>query len=199
VPLALGGALMALMTSWERGRGLMLAQRRQDGALLAPFVARLPRSRIVRVPGTAVFLTGNPDNVPTALLHNLKHNKVLHERVLCVGIGTLDVPEAEPGRRGQVEELAPGFYRAHLDFGFMEEPDVPRALADFASRGMLPFEPMQASYFLNRPTVVPSEAPQMPAWRRWLFRTMERNAASGAEFLRIPADRVVELGLHVAL
>ncbi len=199
VPLALGGALMALMTSWERGRELMLAQRRQDGVLLAPFVARLPHSRIVRVPGTAVFLTGNPDNVPAALLHNLKHNKVLHERALCVGIGTLDVSEAEPGRRGQVEELAPGFYRVHLDFGFMEEPNVPRALADLAAQGMLPFEPMQVSYFLNRPTVVPSEMPQLPAWRLWLFRIMERNAASGAEFLRIPADRVVELGVRVAL
>ena len=199
VPLVLGIALMALMTSWERGRELMLAQRRQDGALLAPFVARLPRSRIVRVPGTAVFLTGNPDNVPAALLHNLKHNKVLHERALCVGIGTLDVPEAEPGRRGQAEELAPGFYRVHLDFGFMEEPNVPRALADLAAQGVLPFDPMQVSYFLNRPTVVPSQVPQLPAWRRWLFRIMERNAASGAEFLRIPPDRVVELGVRVAI
>ena len=199
VPLALGGALMALMTSWERGRDLMLAQRRQDGAPLAPFVARLPSSRIIRVPGTAVFLTGNPDNVPAALLHNLKHNKVLHERAICVGIGTLDIPEAELVQRGQVEELVPGFYRVHLDFGFMEEPNVPRALTDLASRGMLPFDPMQASYFLNRPTVVPSDVPQLPAWRRWLFSTMERNAASGAEFLSIPADRVVELGLRVAL
>jgi len=95
--------------------------------------------------------------------------------------------------------MAPGFYRVHLDFGFMEEPNVPRALADLAARGVLAFDPMQASYFLNRPTVVPSTMPQLPAWRRWLFRVMERNAASGAEFLRIPADRVVELALRVAI
>ena len=144
----------------------MLAQRRQDGALLAPFVARLPRSRIVRVPGTAVFLTSNPDNVPAALLHNPKHNKVLHERALCVGIGTLDVPEAEPGRRGEAEEMAPGFYRVHLEFGFMEKPNMPRALADLGAQGVPPFDPMQVSYFLNRPTVVRSKVPQLPAWRR---------------------------------
>ena len=200
VPLAFAGALMALMTSWEQGRELILAQRREEGLALASFVARLPQSRILRVPGTAVFLTGDPRNVPAALLHNLKHNQVLHERALCISIGTLDVPEAEPSLRGEVEDLGAGIYRVGLRFGFMEEPNVPRALEALTAQGALaPLEAMRVSYFLNRPTVVSGTAPQLPAWRRLLFRLMERNASSGAEFLRIPADRVVELGVRIAL
>ncbi|MDE2581819.1 MAG: potassium transporter Kup [Rhodospirillales bacterium] len=196
VPLSLGLGLMALMTSWKRGRELLLARWIHDSLPLAPFLARLPQSRTLRVPGTAIFLTGNPDYVPTSLLHNLKHNKVLHEQVIFVTVQNLDVPEART--RMEMAELAPGITRVILRYGFMESPNIPRALEDLPARGV-PFDAMQASYFLGREVMVPSQAPKMPIWRRWLFLTMARNAAPVTEFFRIPSDRVVELGVRIAI
>ena len=175
VPLAIGLALMAMMTTWKQGRDLMLSRWKQDSLPLASFLARLPQSRTVRVPGMAVFLTGNPDYVPAALLHNLKHNKVLHERVLFVTVTTLDEPEAGAERRTEVIELAPGIHRVLLRYGFMESPNVPRALEDLTSRGVL-YDPMQASYFLGREVLVRAMAPKLSLWRLWLFLLMARNA-----------------------
>ena len=198
VPLVLGLALIAVMTSWNRGRTLLLARWRQDSLPLASFLARLPQSRIVRVSGIAVFLTGNPDFVPNALLHNLKHNKVLHERVLFVTVNNLDVPEVPAAERSSVEQMAPGIYRVIIDYGFMESPDIPRDLAGLRSQGV-DFDPMQVSYFLSREVLVPAMVPRMPIWRLWLFLVMARNAVSATEFFHIPSDRVVELGVRVAI
>lgn len=198
VPLILGLALMGLMTSWKRGRDLLFARWRQDSLPLASFLARLPQSRTIRVPGMAVFLTGNPGFVPAALLHNLKHNKVLHEKVLFVTVQNLDEPEVGPERRTEVEELAPGIHRVTLRYGFMESPNIPRALEDLNQRGIA-FDPMQASYFLGREVLVPAMVPKMPLWRLWLFLVLARNAVSATEFFRIPSDRVVELGVRVAI
>ena len=198
VPLALGLGLMAMMTSWKRGRDLLLARWKQDSLPLSSFLARLPQSRTVRVPGMAVFLTGNPDYVPAALLHNLKHNKVLHERVLFVTVQNLDVPEIGPSQRTDVAELSPGIHRVTLRYGFMESPNIPRALEDLTDRGV-PFDPMQASYFLGREVLVPAMVPKMPVWRLWLFLVLARNATPATEFFRIPSDRVVELGVRVAI
>jgi KUP system potassium uptake protein len=198
VPLVLGLALMAMMTTWKQGRNLMLSRWKQDSLPLASFLARLPQSRTVRVPGMAVFLTGNPDYVPAALLHNLKHNKVLHEKVLFVTVSTLDEPEAGPERRTEVIELAPGIHRVLLSYGFMESPNVPRALEDLKSRGV-GYDPMQVSYFLGREVIVRAMAPKLPLWRTWLFLLMARNAVPATEFFRIPSDRVVELGVRVAI
>jgi KUP system potassium uptake protein len=198
VPLVLGLALTALMTSWNRGRDLLLARWRQDSLPLSSFLARLPQSRTVRVPGLAVFLTGNPDYVPAALLHNLKHNKVLHERVLFVTVQNVDEPEVGPERRTEVTQLAPGIHRVVLRYGFMESPNIPRALEDLNTRGV-PFDSMQASYFLGREVLVPAMVPKLPIWRLWLFLVMARNAVPATEFFRIPSDRVVELGVRVAI
>jgi KUP system potassium uptake protein len=198
VPLVLGLALIAVMTSWNRGRTLLLARWRQDSLPLASFLARLPQSRIVRVSGIAVFLTGNPDFVPNALLHNLKHNKVLHERVLFVTVNNLDVPEVPAAERSSVEQMAPGIYRVIIDYGFMESPDIPRDLAGLRAQGV-DFDPMQVSYFLGREVLVPGMVPRMPIWRLWLFLVMARNAVSATEFFHIPSDRVVELGVRVAI
>ena len=198
VPLAIGIALMAMMTTWKQGRDLMLSRWKADSLPLASFLARLPQSRTVRVPGMAVFLTGNPDYVPAALLHNLKHNKVLHDRVLFVTVSTLDEPEAGPTRRTEVFELAPGIHRVLLNYGFMESPNVPRALEDLASRGVA-YDPMQVSYFLGREVLVRAMAPKLSLWRLWLFLLMARNAVPATEFFRIPSDRVVELGVRVAI
>ena len=198
VPLVLGIGLMALMTSWHRGRDLLLSRWKQDSLPLASFLARLPQSRTVRVPGMAIFLTGNPDYVPAALLHNLKHNKVLHENVLFVTVENLDVPEAEPDQRILVEPLAPGIHRVLLRYGFMQSPNIPHALEEIRDSGVA-YDVMQASYFLGREMLVPSMVPRMPLWRLWLFLVMARNAVSATEFFRIPSDRVVELGVRVAI
>ncbi len=196
VPLVLGLGLMALMTSWKRGRDLLLARWRQDSLPIASFLARLPQSRTIRVPGLAIFLTGNPDYVPAALLHNLKHNKVLHERVLFVTVQNLDVPEAR--NRMELAELAPGIHRVVLRYGFMESPNLPRALEGLRERGVA-FDPMQASYFLSREVMVAALVPKLAFWRRWLFLAMARNAVPATEFFRIPSDRVVELGVRIAI
>ena len=198
VPLVLGLSLMAMMTTWNQGRDLMFSRWKQDSLPLASFLARLPQSRTIRVPGMAVFLTGNPDYVPAALLHNLKHNKVLHERVLFVTVTTLDEPEAGAERRTEVIELAPGIHRVLLRYGFMESPNVPRALEDLKSRGVA-YDPMQVSYFLGREVLVRAMAPKLSLWRLWLFLLMARNAVPATEFFRIPSDRVVELGVRVAI
>jgi KUP system potassium uptake protein len=197
VPLVLGVALTGMMTSWKQGRDLMLSRWKQSSMPLAPFLARLPQSRIIRVPGVAVFMTGNPDYVPTSLLHNLKHNKVLHENVLFVTVQTADVPEVSQHRRSEVAELAPGIYRVGLRYGFMESPNIPRALEDLTDQ--VKMRVSQASYFLGREVLVPGMAPKMSWWRRALFLVLARNAVPATEFFRIPSDRVVELGVRITI
>ena len=198
VPLLLGGALVAMMTSWNRGRELMLARWKQDSLPLASFLARLPQSRTVRVPGMAVFLTGNPDYVPAALLHNLKHNKVLHERVLFVTVQNLDKPQASADERFEVSALTAGVLRVMLRYGFMESPNIPRALEDLTAHG-IEYNAMSSSFFLGREVLVRAMVPKLPAWRLFLFLFMARNAVPATEFFRIPSDRVVELGVRVAI
>ena len=197
VPVLLGIAIMGMMTSWHRGRELMLARWKQDSLPLSGFLKRLPQSRTIRVPGIAVFLTGNPDYVPGALLHNLKHNKVLHERVLFVTVESLDVPEAG-GARAEVIELADKVHRIILRYGFMESPNIPRALEEL-NDPRIDYSPMQASFFLGREVLVRAMVPKLPAWRLFLFLLMARNAVPATEFFRIPSDRVVELGVRVAI
>ena len=198
VPLVLGLALMALMTTWYRGRQLLFARFRQDSLPLKSYLARLPQSRTVRVPGIAVFMTSQADYLPGALLHNLKHNKVLHERVMFVTVLNEDIPQMPPERRRTVEELGPGIYRVTLRYGFQESPHIPRELESLGAQGIA-FDPMQASYFLGRETLVQAAVPKMSRWRQWLFTLMSRNAVPATEFFRIPSDRVVELGVRVAI
>ena len=143
-------------------------------------------------------MTGNLDFVPNALLHNLKHNKVLHDQVFFVTVRTVDVPQAAPEQRAKAEQAAPGIYKVTLCYGFMESPNVPRALESLAEQG-IDFKPMQTSYFVGRETVVPASVPKLKFIRRWLFLFMARNAVSGTEFFRIPSDRVVELGVRIAI
>ncbi len=198
VPLVLGFVLFVMMLTWHRGRELLFARIRQDGLPLKSFIARLPQSRTVRVPGTAVFMTSQAEFLPGALLHNLKHNKVLHERVLFVTVANEDVPQVGADRRRAVEELAPNIYRIALRYGFQESPNIPRELEALAELG-IPYEPMQTSYFLGRETVVAAAVPKMSRWRQWLFVVLSRNSLPATEFFRIPSDRVVELGVKVAI
>ena len=198
VPLVLGIALFTLMETWHRGRALLFSRFRQDSLPLKSFLARLPQSRTIRVPGIAVFMTGQADYVPHALLHNLKHNKVLHERVLFVTVINEDIPRVSEERRREVQVLAPDIHRVILRYGFQESPDIPRDLASLREEGIA-FDPMQASYFLGRETLVAAVVPKMSRWRQWLFTLMSRNAVPATEFFRIPSDRVVELGARVAI
>ena len=198
VPLLMGVVLMALMTTWKRGRDLLRERWAQESLPLSSFLARLPQSRTIRVPGFAVFLTGTPQYVPGALLHNLKHNKVLHERVLFATVQNIDRPEAGLGHRAEVEELAPGIHRVVLRYGFMETPNIPRALEELRDRGVT-YDPMQVSYFLGREVLVRAAIPKLPLWRMYLYLLMARNATPTTEFFRIPSDRVVELGVRIAL
>jgi KUP system potassium uptake protein len=197
VPLAMGIGLIAMMTSWKRGRDVLLLRWKQSSMPLAPFLARLPQSRIIRVPGLAVFLTGNKDYVPTSLLHNLKHNKVLHENVLFVTVQNEDEPEVPLQRRAEVAELAPGIHQVILRYGFMESPNIPKALEDLTDQ--LGVRMSQASYFLGREVLVPGMEPKLSWWRRALFLVMARNAVPATEFFRIPSDRVVELGVRITI
>ena len=198
VPLMLGCVLTLMMTTWKRGRSLIVARQGQDSLPMGSFIARLPQSRTTRVPGMAVFMTATPDFVPPCLLHNLKHNKVLHDHVLFVTIQNLDQPEADRGHRVMVEELAHDIYRVVLRYGFMETPNVPRALEDLKANGV-DFDPTQASYFISRELITRSSVPKMSHWRMALFMFMARNATPATEFFRIPMDRVIELGVKVAI
>jgi KUP system potassium uptake protein len=198
VPVIVATVLFILMSTWRQGRELLFARFRQDGLPLKSFIARLPQSRTMRVPGIAVFMTSQADFLPTALLHNLKHNKVLHERVLFVTVINEPVPHIPEERRRTVEQLAPDIHRVTLRYGFQESPNIPKELEALKAEG-IPYEPMQTSYFLGRETVVPAAVPKMSKWRQWLFTLMSRNAVPATEFFRIPSDRVVELGVRVAI
>lgn len=198
VSLAIAAVSMVIMTTWKRGRGLLFAKYQSESMPMASFLARLPQSRITRVPGLAVFLTSNPEIVPNSLLHNLKHNKVLHDHVFFVTVQNLDQPEAERGQRMLLQELAPNIHRVIVRYGFMEMPNLPRALQELKAAGLV-FDAIQASYFTSHDMVVRSRVPKMTLWRMWLFLTLLRNATSSTEFFRIPPDRVVEFGVRVAI
>ena len=197
-PLTFGAGVLLLLTTWKRGRE-SLARRLDDDTLpLAPFVASIEAQPPVTVPLTAVFLTAAPDQVPRALLHNLKHNGVLQATVVICSVKVDPVPRAPPSRQAVVERLSPRFVRIALHFGFMDDPDVPAALAACAGPG-LPLDPLQTSYFLGRETLLPRLDAGMAAWRQRLFAAMFRNAGTAVTHFRLPPNRVVELGAQVAL
>ncbi|WP_426956166.1 potassium transporter Kup [Muricoccus radiodurans] len=196
VPLVIGGWLFASMLTWRKGRDLLFSRFRQDSLPLKSFLARLPQSRTTRVSGMAIFMTSQADYVPNALLHNMKHNKVLHEKVLFVTVTGEDTPRATERRK--VEELAPNIHRVTLCYGFQESPDIPKELEGLRELGV-DYQPMQASYFLGREQLVAATVPKMSRWRQWLFAVMSRNSVPATEFFRIPSDRVVELGVRVAI
>ena len=197
-PLLIGVVLFALMATWKRGR-LLLAERQIDESIeLRSFLASVFVSPPTRVPGTAVFLCAQSGLVPSALMHNLKHNKVFHERNLFVTVQHLEVPWIGFGRRCQVEALGHDSWQVTLNFGFKNEPDVPEALALLQGSGVR-LEAMETSYFLSRDTVTPTYRGGMAPWRQRLFAGMHRNAAAAADFLHLPANRIVELGAKVEL
>ncbi len=198
-PLVLAITIFTLMTTWKRGREILAGKLRAASMDLKDLLESFQGEHgPVRVPGTAVFMTGNPEGSPPALLHNLKHNKVLHEQVVLLTILTEDVPHVSPEERVEVQHLELGFVRLIARYGFMENPSIPDILKRGREQG-LQFQLMSTSFFLGRETLIPSKKPGMAMWREALFAWMSRNARSATAFFRIPPNRVVELGTQVEL
>ena len=199
-PIALGLLVFTVLRTWRRGRELLTAEVRKEGIQLDTFLPGLMLAPPVRVPGTAVFLTASPDVVPHALLHNLKHNKVLHERNVFLTVETLGVPYAPGEKRMKIAPIAgDDFHRVIIRYGFMETPDVPVALMRSCDQCDLVFNPMDTTYFVSRESIVASRHRGMPIWRDKLFAFMHRNAAPATTFFRIPGNRLVELGAQVEI
>ena len=195
-PLLVGAIAFTLLTTWATGRRLMINRLNEAGLPIQVFIKSAAKSA-TRVPRTAVYMTSARDGVPPALLHNLKHNMVLHDRNIMLTVKIEKRPEVDPAERVTTEILGEGFFRVILHYGFMEEVDVPAALATIDCGGV--FDPMRTSYFLSRQTLLVAARPGMAVWRERLFGWMLRNSESAMEFFKLPANRVVELGSQVEI
>jgi len=199
-PLLIGSAIFTMLMTWKRGRALMFRRLTEQGIPLKPFLEGLNAHPPIKVQGTAIFMTSQADTVPHALLHNLKHNKVLHTETVFLTIISHDVPMVPREDRVQLERLVPGFYKLEAWYGFKEQPDIDEILDACRVRYGLAFDVMDTSFFLSRETVIPtSEVPGMAFWRDHLFAWMTRNATRATDFFNIPANRVVELGTHIEI
>jgi len=198
LPLVCALAVFTLLTTWKRAREVIAAREHRQRIPIEQFTA-LFGPDVPRVPGTAIYLTPDPTAIPVALMHNLKHNKVLHERIVFLHIADADRPRIDDAERVEVEIIDPHkVYVLKLRYGFMEEPDVPRGL-ELAARYALRFEPMDTTFFLGRTTIAAAKRRGLFTWRRELFRLMQRNAPAPAEYYKLPPERVIELGTRVTL
>jgi KUP system potassium uptake protein len=199
-PIVIGFTCFTLLMTWKRGRALMFRRQSEQGIPLKPFIESLTAHPPARVAGTAIFMTSQPESVPHALLHNLKHNKVLHDQTVFLTIITHDVPVVPQEDRVQLERLVEGFYTLEAWYGFKEQPDIDEILNTCRVRYGLAFDVMDTSFFLSRETVIPAaDTPGMMLWRDHLFAWMSRNATRATDFFNIPPNRVVELGTHIEI
>ena len=198
IALLIGAVIFTLMVTWKDGRALLNQRLRENAMPLDLFLQSLTRGSTLRVPGTAVFLTSTSDGVPNALLHNMKHNKVVHERLVLLTVVTEEIPRVEDRDRVTVHCLGSNTYRIIIRYGFTEDPDLPHALALCEPYG-LSFEMMDTTFFLGRATLIPTDRAGMALWRERLFANMFRTATRPMDFFRIPYNRVVELGTQVEL
>lgn len=196
-PLLVAAVAFILLTTWATGRRLVRERLHENAMPIALFI-KSATSSAERVPGTAVFLASRADDIPPSLLHNLKHNRVLHQRVVILTVEIQQVPHVMPDNRYEMANLGSGFYRIILRYGFMDEPDIPQALMGIEPDGV-PFRVMDTSYFLARQTLVASRRPGMALWREKLFAWMVRNAESAMQFFKLPTNRVVELGSQLEI
>ncbi|EMD83848.1 potassium transporter Kup [Pacificimonas flava] len=197
-PLVVGLFAFTLLTTWARGRYLM-RQRMQEAAMPMEIFVKSAANSATRVPGTAIFMSSSAAGVPHALLHNMKHNKVLHERVVILTVLIKEVPWVDTAERCKVIDLSEGFFRIVLKYGFMQETDIPRALGELHHVCGPEFDMMTTSFFLSRQTLIAADRPGMAIWREKLFSWMLRNSATAMEFFRLPTNRVVELGSQVEI
>jgi KUP system potassium uptake protein len=198
VPLIIAGGVGLLMTTWVRGTATVNAKARAASVSIDALLAMLKKSHPARVPGTAVFLTSDADAAPAALIHNLKHNHVLHDRNVVVTVEVATTPRVGDADRVETERIGEHFWRMRLRFGYMETPNVPKALA-LARRDGLSFEMMSTSYFLNRRSFRITEASTMPGWQAALFVSMTKAASDASGFYRLPSNRVLELGQQLVV
>ncbi len=196
VPLALGGIVMLVMYTWRRGSRLLFEKTRRLETPLDDLVNMLERKPPQRVPGTAVFLTSDPKSAPTALLHSLKHYRVLHEKNIILSVETTHTPRVEPSKRVRIEPVGKTFMRVHLRFGYMETPNIPKALG-LARKLGLQFDIMSTSFFLSRRALRRASRSGMPRWQDRMFITLARSANDATDYFQIPTDRVVEVGTQV--
>ncbi|KDD04210.1 putative potassium uptake protein [Bordetella bronchiseptica MBORD681] len=200
LPLLVGVVVFTLMMTWRRGRRLLADMQARDRQPLREFMTQLETFPPARVQGTAIFMTMNAGNVPPALLHNLKHNKVLHDHVLFLSIRVADVPYVSEDERFEMHKISASSWQASINYGFKEDPDVPDALRQVAEAyPEIDLEPMRTSFYLSRQTVVAARRPAMARWRRALFAFMARNSTRSTRFFKIPPNRVVEMGMQVEL
>ncbi len=197
-PLLIAAAIFILLATWKKGRRILIRRLHADAMDIGLFLTSIERHPPIRVPGTAVFLTANSNGVPHALLHNLAHNKVLHERVVLLTVMTADVPYVAENERIEIEPLGGGFYRTLFHFGYKDETDVPATLAQCEPLGP-DFNMLETSFFFSRETLISTRIPGMAPWREKLFITMARNAASAMTLFKIPTNRVIELGAQVEI
>ncbi len=197
-PLVIGGAIFTFMLTWHDGRRLLNESLRSDAIRLSEFLEAVFVAPPARVEGTAVFMTAEPDTVPNALLHNLKHNKILHQQNLFVTVRSHEIPRMEPGKRLEIAPLGHDCWQVTVNYGFKENPDLPSALALLTDQ-TYKLDPMSTSYFLSRDIVIPTMGGGMAPWREKLFAQMHHNASAAAEFLNLPANSVVELGSKIEI
>ncbi|HEX7240497.1 MAG TPA: potassium transporter Kup [Longimicrobiaceae bacterium] len=197
-PLVIAAVVFTLMTTWKKGRQILAARLHSTTLPFEFFKQDVEDNPPTRVPGTAVFMYGRTDGTPPALLHNLIHNKVLHEQVVLLSVETQEIPVVAEADRVSVEPLGAGFYRLLVRYGFTEDPDIPSALAMVTEPG-LNLKPMETTYFLGRETLIPSKKPGMAIWREHLFWVMSRNARPATSFFGLPPNRVVELGAQIEM
>ncbi len=197
-PLVIGAIVYTILSTWKRGRALLAARMRERLYPFDRFLSDIEAYPPQRVSGTAIFMTSNLQGTPPTLLHNLQHNKVLHERVILLTVVTSDIPHVTAKDRSEVEALGHGFYRLTLRYGFMEEPDVPAALSEASRRGFM-IDLNETTFFLGVETLLATRRPGLPLWRERLFVLIARNAVRANAFFKIPPERVVELGMQVEL
>jgi len=198
VPIAIAVAIFTTMWAWMHGRAAAIEREKEGTLPMEELIASISPGRVHRPQGTAVYLTAFSGNAPGCLLHNLKHNEVLHEHVVLLTIEVGDEPYVAPDRRSEVAHLGKGVHRVMLHYGFMEQPDVPRDLAPLADKG-IPLEPMRTSYFVGRNSYVEAARPALPRWQQKLFLVLARFAVSAADFFGLPANRTVELGSRIEI
>ena len=196
-PLLIAGGIVLLMWTWVRGMRIIF-HKTHTGMPLLDLIRHLERSPPTRVPNTAVFMTSDPEVVPTALLHNLKHNMVLHEHNVVMNVRTVPIPRVDPAERVKIERLSDDFSRVLLTFGYMETPNIPKALVQARRQG-LKFDIMKTSFFVGRRTIKPATKSAMPLWQDNIFLALARRATNASDFFNIPANRVVELGTQVTI
>jgi KUP system potassium uptake protein len=199
VPVLIGVVISVLMLIWRNGRRVLHEKVMAHHIPLSDFVNTLEQDMPAMVPGTAVFMNSNLDSVPHALLHNLKHNKVIHERVIFLTVETEDVPFVPRHQRIEIKQLSEHFYAIRAHYGFKESPDVPELLEQSCAEHGLSFNMMETSFFLSRERLIPAETPSMPLPAEYVFSTMARNAMNATDFFNIPANRVVELGAQIEI